>query len=408
MKNEFSLNKLLLLFLFFVLFWAPYIQAKKSKSGFEFNSKIGFETRLFQDSALDSRQHGNNLSIWFETEIFKEWKNKKLSLTITPFFRIDENDKERTHGDLRDFMLHKTSRKWELKIGIGKVFWGVTESQHLVDIINQTDSVESTDGEDKLGQPMVHLILKPQASTIDLFILPYFRERTFAGLNGRLRSNAYVDTDLTQYESSKKEKQIDYAFRWSRTIKIWDIGLSYFSGTSRSPNFIPTVNGAGDNVLIPRYELIDQTGLDLQATIGKWLWKLEAIKRRSNSASYSALTTGFEYTLSGFRKSKADLGLLVEYLYDDRENPALTPFDNDVLLASRVAFNDPASSELLFGFIIDLNNEEKAYFFEFSRRLKQSFKLSIEGRFSSNTKPTSVLYSQRNNNYVQLELVKYF
>ncbi|MDD7885073.1 hypothetical protein [Flavivirga sp. 57AJ16] len=33
----------------------------------------------------------------------------------------------------------------------------MTESNHLVDIINQTDAVETFDGEEKLGQPMVQL-----------------------------------------------------------------------------------------------------------------------------------------------------------------------------------------------------------------------------------------------------------
>ena len=45
-------------------------------------------------------------------------------------------------------------------MGIDKVFWGVIESRHLVDYINQTDGVEDVDGEDKLGQPMINLGLQ--------------------------------------------------------------------------------------------------------------------------------------------------------------------------------------------------------------------------------------------------------
>ena len=82
----------------------------------------------------------------------------------------------------------------ELRVGLRKVFWGVTESQHLVDIINQTDLVESLDGEEKLGQPMINYALINDWGTLDLYLLPYFRERTFSGINGRLRSSLYVDT----------------------------------------------------------------------------------------------------------------------------------------------------------------------------------------------------------------------
>ena len=45
----------------------------------------------------------------------------------------------------------RSNRDWSLSIGLGKVFWGVTEFNHLVDVINQTDLVEGIDGEAKLG-----------------------------------------------------------------------------------------------------------------------------------------------------------------------------------------------------------------------------------------------------------------
>jgi len=384
------------------------VNAIKTKSGIEISSQIELETRYFFKSPIDNRQSNSNYSLSFETEIYKEWKAKNLSLTITPFYRQDKNDERRTHGDLRDFLLHKTNKKWELKIGISKVYWGVTESQHLVDIINQTDQIESSDGEEKLGQPMVHLILKAKSSTLDLFILPYFRERTFPGVKGRLRPSPPIETDLVQYESSKKQRHVDYALRWSKTIKIWDIGLSYFSGTSRAPSLLTGKNNLGNTVFIPRYNQISQTGLDLQATLGKWLWKLEAIHNRSQSNQYSALTAGFEYTYNGILKSRADLGLLMEYSFDDRHDPALTAFNDDLMLAGRITFNNASSSELLFGVTIDIDLKEKLYFLEFSRRIKQNYKLSIESRFLSNSNSNSILFGQRNENYFQIELKHYF
>ena len=63
------------------------------------------------------------------------------------------------HGDIRELAYVHASDDWELRLGIRKEFWGVTEFQHLVDVINQTDGVEDFDGEDKLGQQMVNLII---------------------------------------------------------------------------------------------------------------------------------------------------------------------------------------------------------------------------------------------------------
>ena len=108
-----------------------------------------------------------------------------MNFELILFGRVDQHDRNRTHGDIREAFFELFFDEWTLGFGIHKVFWGVTESRHLVDIINQTDLVENTDGEDKLGQPMLNLALIGDYGTVDLFVLPYFRERTFAGADGR-------------------------------------------------------------------------------------------------------------------------------------------------------------------------------------------------------------------------------
>ncbi len=103
-----------------------------------------------------------------------------------------------------------------MRVGFRKVFWGVTESEHLVDIVNQTDLVEDLDMEEKLGQPMVNLALIRDWGTIDLFVLPGFRERTFSGPQGRFRFNPPLDVGDSQFEKHGVERQMAYAMRWSK------------------------------------------------------------------------------------------------------------------------------------------------------------------------------------------------
>ena len=67
----------------------------------------------------------------------------------------------------------------EIKFGISKEFWGVTETSHRVDIINQTDFTEGFDGEEKLGQPMIKVSLEKQWGLLDFYALLGFRERNF-------------------------------------------------------------------------------------------------------------------------------------------------------------------------------------------------------------------------------------
>ena len=382
------------------------VNANISSAG-EWRGNVAGEFRYFPQEALDPRQfEGSNLSFSAQPEYYNSWDNGDQSFIFTPYVRLDQNDDERTHADIRELAWSKISDTWELNIGFRQVFWGVTEAQHLVDIINQTDLVDNIDGEDKLGQPMINYKLIQDWGTLGLFVLTGFRERTFPGVEGRLRTSPPVDTDTPIYESSAEDKHIDFAARWSHFIDIWDIGLSYFYGTSRDPLFVP--NGDG-TALYPVYNIINQAGLDVQATTGDWLLKLELISRDGFTDSrYTALTGGFEYTLVGIMESQYDLGLLTEYLYDERGKDATTPFDNDMLLGGRFTFNDEQSTEILAGAIFNLDNDSKSAFLEASRRIGDAWKLSVEGRTFFNIEFNDALYNLRNDDYLQVELAWFF
>lgn len=383
-------------------------RARAVKTG-KWSGYFAVEGRLFTEDALFPEQESTQLSLALQPEYYQKWDNGKQSFTFVPFYRYDQIDDERTHFDIREFTWLKVGQGHEWRIGIRKVFWGVTESQHLVDVINQTDAVENPDGEEKLGQPMLNLALMRNWGTVDLFVLPGFRERTFPGLAGRLRLPVRVDSREALYESSSKWRHIDFAIRWSQSLGDWDIGLSHFSGTNREPLFIANIDAAGQPVLVPYYGLINQTALDIQMAKGSWLWKLEAVYRSGQApADYFASTAGFEYTLSGIFKSGMDLSMLAEYLYDDRGARATTLFQDDIMLGLRLAVNDVQSTELLMGVIFDRDTNTQFFNIEGSRRLGENWKLNVEARGYSGLSPADLLYSIRNDDYLQIELARYF
>lgn len=379
-----------------------------SAGALELSGFIGVQTRLFNQSPQFDGQRDQSLSIVWVPEFYHAWDNDDQSLLFVPFARIDSADPERTHADVRELVYQRVGDDWELRLGLGKVFWGVTESQHLVDIVNQTDLVENLDGEDKLGQPMVNLALIRDWGTLNFFALPGFRERTFAGRRGRLRSEPYVDTDQVDYASAARARHIDFAVRWSHVVGDWDIGLSHFHGTSREPTFRPGVGSQGEPVLVPRYDVIDQTGLDVQATSGSWLWKFEGIHRSGQGERFFALTGGFEYTFFGVMDSAADVGVLAEYLYDDRGDSASTLFENDLFVGTRLALNDEQSTEVLAGVIQDLDGEGSFYNVEASRRLGDRWTVELEARVFSGAQRGGPGFSLRSDDHVQLTLLRYF
>ena len=377
----------------------------------EWTGKIGIEKRNFENAPLSPLQRRDSLSATFESEFYHDWQQGKQRIVVTPFARLDQSDRERSHVDLREFYWRGSYSKVDLYIGLRKLFWGVTESIHLIDIINQSDMVENIDGEDKLGQPMISLAYTTTRGDWEFFLMPYFRERTFPGTVGRLRTPLVVDPERTLYESAAGKNHRDYALRWSHIINDWDLGLSYFHGTNRTPQLM-TVTDNHAVVLSPYYTQLDQLGLDLQYTHNAWLWKWESVLRLHNNRlnpklkrSYAAVGGG-EYTW--YSIFSTDIGMILEYQYDNRSGLQAPVANNDIAIGTRFTFNDKDDSTLLAVLVIDVEQRSRFVSIEASRRLDNNLSVNIEMRIFSSATPQERLYSLRNDDYFEILLTKYF
>ncbi len=214
--------------------------------------------------------------------------------------------------------------------------------------------------------------------------------------------------DSAVYESDAGRKHIDLAARYSHFIGAWDIGLSHFYGTSRDPRLVPGTDSAGNDVLIPHYDLIHQTGLDLQVTSGGWLLKFEGITRSGQGERYFAATGGFEYTFVGVFGTAADVGVLTEYLWDDRGRRAPTALQSDVFLGSRLTLNDIQSTEMLAGMFIDPANGSTLFRLEAARRVGDSWRLEVEAAAFVGIAVDDPLYGLRRDHNLRTTLEKYF
>ncbi|NND65496.1 MAG: hypothetical protein HKM24_05985 [Gammaproteobacteria bacterium] len=378
----------------------------------EFSGELGFEGRHFIHNGTFGEQQEQNVSVYLEPEWFFDWDDGKQRFLFTPFLRWDEHDSERTHVDVRELYWQRSFDRWELSVGLRKFFWGVTESAHVVDIINQDDGLEDLDLEDKLGQPMVHTRWLSDAGDLDFFVMPYFRERDYAGAAGRVRPFVPVNTEAVLYESSDEENHVDWAVRWTQVLGDWDLGLAHFSGTARDPLLLPDVI-SGD-FLIPYYYQIDVSSLDIQGAKGDTLWKLEVASGDRFDGRYTSLASGLEHTLVGVFDTPVDVGLIFEYLFDDRDLDRPI-FDNDIAIGARLAFNDAQSSELLAFSAIDVNSRAQFISVEGSRRLGDNWTAALQMRFFSNIDdPENLddlldpLSSIRDDDYVELTLARHF
>ena len=343
-----------------------------------FSGNIAVEALNFSQPGQFPDQMDNNLTFSFKPKWSGDWNDGDDSWSAEFFLRADNKDEGREHADIRELLWLRVAGNNEWRIGINTMFWGVTETQHLVDVVNQIDQVEGIDGEDKLGQPMIHLKRYQDWGVLDFLVLPGFRERTFQSAEGRLRLPLVVDTSAATYESSDEDNHVDYAFRFSQTYGDLDLGVSLFKGTNRDPQFVPGLDSNGQIVLIPHYIQMTQIALDLQLIAEEWIWKLEMIHRDTDQSPYQALTGGFEYTFYGVFDSDINLGSLAEYSYDSRDKTQRGVFDRELFVGARLAFNDVQSSELLAGFVVDTEKGSQTFRLEGNRRIGDSWKATIE------------------------------
>ena len=381
--------------------------------GIELSGSIAGELRVFPDDAQFSDQDDRHFepSVTLNPEFRYELEDG-TRFTVIPFYRYDAADwEERTHFDLREANVYIEGDDWDVTAGLGKVFWGVAESRHLVDVVNQTDLVEDIDGEEKLGQPMVQLNLLRDWGTVGMFVLPGFRERTFVDPDNRLRGGTPVDPGAAQFESELGRAHVDLAARYSHFIGNWDFAVSHFWGTSRDPRFEEFTRADGREMLAPVYDIIHQTGLELQYTTDTTLWKFEGIRHGGfrTSDDFLAMVGGFEYTLFGVAETPVDLGLLAEYLWDDRDAGAAgTLQENDVFLGSRLALNDVEATEALVGVSTDTKNGEMFFLAEAERRIGDDMKVELEARFFFDVESDSAAAGTREDSHATIRWSWFF
>lgn len=371
----------------------------------ETRGNVSLQLQAFPNESVHEATQDSNLSLSSEIEFFAS-VGENGSFTATPFIRIDENDSERSQIDMREFKYSHYGDDWELNVGVGKVFWGVAESSNIVDVINQNDLVENDGSSAKLGQPMANLLLIRDWGDIDLYILPGFRERTYPGIDGRPRPASVIDTDNALFESSDREKHVDFAGRIGMVFDEWDVGAHVFHGTARDPLF--RFNPASNSV-VPFYYQYTQVGLDIQATLESWLLKAELTYSSGDEIDdHSAVVSGFEYSFYDIKESGADLGIVAEWMYDERGEDSTDAFQNDVLIGLRLALNDEQSLEGLLGVITDLDEGGQLITLEASRRFGSNLKGSLQMTVFEDVENDTAFSGFDDEDNLQVELSYFF
>ena len=383
------------------------ISSSALASDFSFTPSVTTEFRYFPESpAYDGQLEYFQPSIYFSGEGRWISKDRKKRLQFEPFLRVDVQDDERSHFDIRELNYSQRFSNFDLLIGNAQIFWGVAESRNVVDVINQFDEVENSDETDKLGQPLIRFGKFTDIGRFEVYYLPYFRERTFPGGDGRQRGPLTVDLDNAEYDEGREEWAGDFALRYQHQIDQFDIGIHVFTGTARAP-FLK-LNEEGTS-LIPIYQKLTQGGVDIQRTWDAWLLKLEVVIADQSGDNFISNVLGLEYTFFDFSNSGIDIGILFEGLYDNRDEnkTASTLFENDIFVGARFTWNDFQESELLLGAIIDWKTGSMFSSIEYERRIGENMKFEVEAQYFLAEDSEPLAQFERDSN-LTLKLTRYY
>lgn len=329
---------------------------------------------------------------------YRDWDGGRQLLSIEPFLKLDPSG-ERSRLDLRQFAWGYRWDRWDLMVGFHEIFWGVVESRNLVDVVNQRDFVVGGIGYMKLGQPLVGLVTRQDWGTLELLLMPYFREQAFSGGAAALWTPVPVGENEPQYRSGARNRHLDGAIRWSHSFGDWDVGVVQFAGTNRDPRLVPGLDSEGRPTLRPYYDVVKQTSIDVQWTRGSWLWKIEAVTLDPEPGRYFAVAGGVELMFADY------LSAFGEYTYDSRGNAATTSFEDDFFIGGQLLLQD---GRVRAGTYLDRRSWNTVVSMRTDKRLSEVSLISLEVGVFVGREALEPPHARRQHDYLSLSFTRYF
>ena len=300
----------------------------------------------------------------------------------------------------RQLVLSKTFGEIDAYFGYRHTFWGVAESRNIVDLINQQDMAAGISPDNKLGAPSISFETYLGSGDFQYWYMPRFRERTFN------EKDAHPGFGLpvfpAEFAHSKGVEAIDQALRYGNSSGDVDFAFSLFDGTAREP-FI--VVDSAERGIVPFYERMRSVGLELQYTGESILYKLEGLTGAQGDENFNASVLGAEKTVYSILDTPWDMGLIVEYQYDDRVQAQI---ERLFVSGVRLTSNNEFDTSLLILYTVDDDLSQSIFGLEASRRLRNGMTLGFNYLLYQSDEQQLPLYSLIDDSELSLTLGYYF
>ncbi|MDB2700447.1 hypothetical protein N9Z35_02860 [Alphaproteobacteria bacterium] len=366
----------------------------------EVNGTLSSRLDFYPDHADGTASEGRSAEL--KVDAFHDFDESRI---VGEFIvRGDEKDSGRRITEARQAYFRSPFVGFDVFVGNRQEFWGKAESKNVVDVINQSDAAANEGKSGKLGTPSISAERYLDIGDLQLWYIPYFREKTFNDSDAHPSSGLPVSS--AQYARKDGKDADDFAARLSSFAGDWDLAGSVFYGTARDPILSVAI---GSSALNPYYALQKSIGLEAQYTGDVTLLKWESLHGTQSSLigahDFTAAVAGIEYTYYRPFETMWDIGLIGEIQHDDRPQAAANQFG---VVGVRLVFNDIADSNILFLVSADRKADQSFVSLEVSQRINDVTSVKLTSQFYNARTATSAFGQLSDDDAVTLTLNMFF
>jgi len=381
------MNTILCIFLFLIS-WSAW----SADDGWSGQGEITFEWRNFyDDDQKTSIDEGR--SVMSRLESSYEKGSRKAVLRF--FSRVDQLDNERDFVVFEDLYYRQyfgADEEWQVKFGYQVYNWSATEAFHPADVINSKHYDGDFERPEKRGELSLEVERTFGEGRVTAYLFPRYEKPLYPGEFSRLGTGLPFHAPVWMKKNSERagdRYDLQWGLRLDQSFAGADIALFYLNHMDRDHPLLVYESGG----LTPYHFKVQDFGTTIQFVYENLIFKLESSYRDfvpsashltllggKKTEDYYLYAWGVEYLIPHDSGKESYLFLEGQHVgklsRKEREDRFL--FQNDMMMAWRLAFNDTLSKELFLSLFFDLQREhEYLVNMSYSQRITDVWKASV-------------------------------
>lgn len=354
--------------------------------------ELGAEGRFFYPDERKKNAEDIGLGLVGRLEV-ETPREDDFEAKLRAFGRTDFFDHERSQFVLEELYLGGRSGPFHIRAGAEIFNWSAAEAFHPADILNSRNFDSNVENAEKLGEPNVNASYQWGRGTLTVYYLPALIDPILPSQKSRL-SFVPPEIDLGEplfFEWGGRQSDDPIAQQWAaqvtQSISSADFAFQVVQHVDRSQPVVAVDPFTGQPR--PAYLFVTHVGGTYSQAIAGWLLKMETAYRWFDDPGptpwgflhqkdHAQIALGVEYGWSNQNGSDSTLIAEFQTILDTsrRERADLSPFQRDLLIGFRHAFNNVMGSELFLSAILDVERKEEYLLnAKYQQRLSDTWKV---------------------------------